>query len=207
MNKSGIIAGLVVVFAALAAGLNLSDRIELLEARVARAETALGTLDPLRKVMAAAQAPVDSYQPVQATGAPNVGPEAKDSPLSWCPRVEDGGEEWLLLVYPRAIEAVAAEVHAGFNPGAVVRAAVVADDGKETEVWSGAAQPEGATLVTRLPFAGPVAVRRLKLILATGAVKGWNEIDAVALVGAAGELNWAAQATASSVWQAPPVAK
>jgi hypothetical protein len=206
VKTSSIIAGIAFILAVAAVAI-LLNRLDRLEDRVQRAETALATLDPLRRVLAQARPPVDAYRPVQATGAPNVPPESKDSASSWCPGVEDGGNEWLLLGYPRAIAAEAVEVHANYNPGAVVSVAAVADDGTETEVWSGPAQPEGAQKITRLSFTQPISVKRLKLTVATGAVPGWNEIDAVALVTVTGERHWATQATASSTWQAAPAAR
>lgn len=206
MKTSSILTGLAIILAVAAVAV-LLHRLDRLEDRVQRTETALATLDPLRRVLASAQPRADAYQPMQATGSPNVPPTSSDSGSSWCPGVEDGGNEWLLLEYPRAIAAGAVEVHANFNPGAVVRVAAVSDEGAETEVWSGPAQAEGAQKITRLPFSRPVSVRRLKLTIATGAVPGWNEIDAVALVTVTGELHWATQATASSSWQAAPVAR
>ena len=202
MKTSSIIAAFAIVLAVAAVAV-LLNRLDKLEDRVQRTESALATLDPLRRVLAQANPPADAYQPIQATGAPNVPPETKDSSSSWGPAVEDGGNEWLLLGYPHAIAAAAVEVHANYNPGAVVSVAAVADGGTETEVWSGPAQPAGARRITRLEFSRPVSARKFKLTVATGAVPGWNEIDAVALVAASGELHWATQATASSSWQAP----
>jgi len=206
VKTSSIIAALAIILAVAAVAV-LLNRLDKLEDRVQRTESALATLDPLRRVLAQARAPADAYQPVQATGVPNAPPESKDSTASWCPAVEDGGNEWLLLSYPHVIAAAAVEVHANYNPGAVVSVAAVADDGTETEVWSGPAQPEGARRITRLAFTRPASVKRYKLTFATGAVPGWNEIDAVALVAVSGELHWAVQATASSSWQASPVAR
>jgi len=206
VKTSSLFAALAIILAVATVAV-LLNRLDRLEDRVQRTETALATLDPLRRVLASAHPRADAYQPMQATGSPNVPPTSRDSGFSWCPGVEDGGDEWLLLEYPRAIAAGAVEVHANFNPGAVVRVAAVADDGRETEVWSGPARPEDAQNIIRLPFRQPVSVRRLKLTVATGAVPGWNEIDAVALVTETGELHWAVQATASSSWQATPPAR
>ncbi len=206
MKTSSIIASLAIILA-LAGIAVLLNRLDRLEDRVQRTESALATLDPLRRVLAQARAPADAYQPVQATGAPNAPPESKDSSSSWCPAVEDGGNEWLLLGYPQAIVAGAVEVHANYNPGAVVSVAAVADDGTEIEIWSGPVQRVGAQKITRLPFTRPVSVKQLKLTVATGAVPGWNEIDAVALVAVTGDLHWATQATASSSWQTAPAAR
>lgn len=179
----------------------LLARLDKLESRLQLTESALQTLEPLSQLLSQVRPTQDVCQPVQATGAPNVSTEATDSALAWCPERENTGREWILLRYGEAILTTAIEVHANSNPGAVVHATAVEDDDSETELWSGPAQTEGAQRITQLRLAGPVNVKRLKLTLDTGAVPGWNEIDAVAIVSADGKKHWAVAAEASSSWQ------
>ena len=99
-------------------------------------------------------------------------PDAKDHSLSWCAATENGGTEWLLLSFAEAVLTESIEVHANLNPGAVVRATVIAQDGTETEVWQGPGQSEGADRVTVLPLTSPFAIQGLKWTLDTAAVVG-----------------------------------
>ncbi|NNM29858.1 MAG: hypothetical protein HKO57_10065 [Akkermansiaceae bacterium] len=203
MKSSSVI--LFVISLLLLAGLYIyvDDRFTKMDARLQGAESALDTLEPFRSALARGPGgnPVkDAYAPVQATGAPNAGVEGRDSARAWCPAAENGGEEWLLLEYADRVEARAARVVANYGPGAVVRLVAIDPDGAEIIVWSGPAAGEGAGLRGEIPLASPRGIRRLRVVLDTAAVDGWNEIDAVGLVDRDGKIHWATGAEASSFW-------
>lgn len=178
--------------------MNVNERITKLEARVEAAEAELGPLRPLGAMMSSVRpsAVVEgAYEAKQATGEPNATVSGRDSALAWCPGKENEGEEWLRLEYAEEVEAVEVRVYENFNPGAV------------TTVLSGEVEL-GSQMRPATEFSGQVfvlkaasAIKELKLIVDPAKVPGWNEIDAVALVDAAGVEHWAVKGEASSVWK------
>jgi hypothetical protein len=129
-----------------------------------------------------AEAP--AWSAAQAVGAPDAG--AGDNPHAWAPLAADGGLEWLEVRFERAVDVAAVVVVENEAPGAVTR--VLAGD---AVVWEGA-EPR-ATAPAR-----PAHADRVRIELDTTRVGGWNEIDAVQLVGTDGSRQWAYAATASS---------
>ena len=194
----------------------LDRRLAELEARIART-----TAIP-HEVAKSSAAPPRPFTPEQACGAPDT-PKMGDHPTAWAPAAMDAGEEWLEVVFERPVEPVHVVIHESYNPGAVVRVVAILDPGttsagdvppevrpvarpsgdhKEVVLWSGkaeAAQPGGdAPRVFTVSCASDTPVSRLRIHLDTSKVPGWNEIDAVALVGRDGSQQWAKHATASS---------
>ncbi len=199
MKTSSVIT-ITAILLALAALLLLA-RLDKLESRLQTAETALSTLEPLRHLLSQARPTENVCQPIQATGEPNVPKDATDHVLSWCPGVEDGGMEWLLLTYEDAILTTTIEIHANFNPGSVVQVSSVDDSGHDTELWAATPDSKKAERITLIRLASPAPIKRLKLKLDTSAVPGWNEIDAVALHSVNSKRHWAVKAEASSFWK------
>jgi hypothetical protein len=76
-----------------------------------------------------------------------------------------------------------------FQPGAVVRIETIDESGASATVWTGpdaAAYVPGAVGVLSAAFPATArAVARVRIVLDTRRVPGWNEIDAVELVGEA----------------------
>jgi len=201
-----MVTGVAAVALATAGYFSLKERIRLdhevigrLELRLAAAEQSLQTLEPVSKLLFNGPQRFntkDAYKAQQATGAPNARGEHMDSPNAWCPAKENAGAEWLALTYEPPVTAASLRIHANYARSAVVRITTLGDDGSETELWSG--DPAAS-----VRFADPVTLHRIKLHLDTAKVPGWNEIDAVAAVDAAGTDHWAAKATASSEWTQP----
>ncbi len=102
--------------------------------------------------------------------------------------------------FERAVEPLALRIFENFNPGAVVRIEGWIEGGQRTTLWEGRDPLLGArgSGVVVLPLDSRRAVSGLRLSLATERVAGWNEIDAVALHGLDGSLQWASRARASS---------
>ncbi len=140
-----------------------------------------------------------SWGPEQATGAPDT-PRAGDLTTAWASRTPDSAPEWLQLEYERAVPVAAVRVYETYNPGAVCRATAVADDGAEVTLWEGQDTTTQAPGVLQVGAATPVTARRIKVYLDSPKVRGWNEIDAVELVGKDGSRQWARAATASSTY-------
>ncbi|MCI0587421.1 MAG: hypothetical protein L0323_11330 [Planctomycetes bacterium] len=141
------------------------------------------------------------WGPEQATGEPDT-PSAGDHQSAWASLTPDGGNEWLLLDFPEAVAPSGVRVHESYNPGAVTQVSVFLADGREEFVWAGAdpTLPGAGQGVSWLPFGIMGKTRKVKLHLNSAGVPGWNEIDAVGLVDAAGRFQWASAASASSTY-------
>ena len=152
--------------------------------------------------------PPSPWEPVQATGAPNA-KEGRDSPFSWCPQEQDGGEEWLIVGFPDSTEGISKIrlIESG-SAGALIRIESVPEDQTTPEtLWEGSPKTLSKNQIHEQTIALTRAAtgNRLRLIFDTGAVPGWNQVDAVGvLAGDADEkIVWAVTAEASSHWTRP----
>jgi hypothetical protein len=115
------------------------------------------------------------WGPEQAAGAPN----------------STGGDR-------RTAWALALLVYENHYPGALRKVTVFSSDGTEVVVWEGKDPVRGG--IALIPVRVDFKVMRVKLHVASKAVKGWNEIDAVGLLDGTGRTHWAAAAQASSFY-------
>ena len=139
-----------------------------------------------------------NWGPEQVVGPPNTH-AAGDMPTAWAPLSPQGGrDEWLQVNYDRAVDISEIRVRETYNPGAISKLAAVLPDGQEVVIW------EGVTPPTEVPadagFAAPAGLqaRSVKIYFDRTRAPGWNEIDAVELVGRDGTRQWASSATAST---------
>jgi hypothetical protein len=135
----------------------------------------------------------------QVLGPPNTtGPG--DIRTAWAPATQDGQQEWIVLEYDSAVKPVAILVHETHNPGAVTKVSHFPRLGHEKILWEGTdPTPVGAGAgVSRLPVAANIKTNRIKLYIDSPGVSGWNEIDAVGIECADGDILWAERAKASS---------
>ena len=118
----------------------------------------------------------------QATGAPNVDKYGDDG-AAWAPKTPDSGIEWLDLRYPRPVHATEVRVRESCGSGAVIKIEVYDEQGEAHAVWQGNdPTTELNYLMVKFPKTA-FKTDRVKVTLATNVVPGWNEIDAVQLVG------------------------
>jgi len=118
----------------------------------------------------------------QTTGVPNV-EKLGDDGSAWASKTEDGGIEWLDLKYPRAVHATEVRIRESNAPGAVIRVELVDETGTPHLAWGGNDPTTGLNyLIVKFPKT-EFKTDRVKVTLATNVVPGWNEIDAVQLVG------------------------
>ena len=136
-----------------------------------------------------------------ACGAPDT-PAAGDQDTAWATREQDAKGEWLLLEYSTPVRVTSIEVHENFNPGAVVAVAILTPQGEELELWRNhdVKAPPDAARILQIDIPLGFEVERVKLTLASEAIVGWNEIDAVGLRDDKGKVHWADRATASSTY-------
>lgn len=139
-----------------------------------------------------------NWGPEQLVGPPNTF-QAGDLPTAWAPRDSSGtGEEWLHLDYEHPVEIAAVNVRETYNPGAVSKLAAVLDDGREVVIWEGVEPRADAPVDMSFTASTSVQARAIKVYLDRTRVPGWNEIDAVELIGRNGLRQWAASATTST---------
>ena len=143
-----------------------------------------------------------SWGEEQATGPPDTH-QAGDISTAWASRLPDGGEEWLNLDYSNHVYLAEVRVRETYNPGAISKVAAVLPNGQEQVIWEGVTEPGEAPIEKVFPVSGNVYAKGVKVYLDTRRVPGWNEIDAVELVGRDGTRQWASHATASSSYADP----
>lgn len=127
----------------------------------------------------------DSWSAKQATGAPDTF-EAGDEITAWAARNADLQEETLVLTFDVAVIPTGIEIYETYNPGAVVKVEVLDPNTDEwVVVWEGVADTVGEELaVFRPPLAAvEFAANQVRLTIDEPSVPGWNEIDAVKLIG------------------------
>ncbi len=124
-----------------------------------------------------------------------------DISTAWASSTPDSTVEWIILEFPFSVDSTAIQVHETYNPGAVSQVYAVNFAGKETLLW------EGVDPLNKMNVAGGISLitfkksfqtRRVKLVIDSPSVIGWNEIDAVGLVAADGSIQYASNAWASS---------
>ncbi|MHC4982169.1 MAG: hypothetical protein ACYTF6_03245 [Planctomycetota bacterium] len=145
--------------------------------------------------------PKRAWGPEQATGAPDT-PGAGDIKTAWASKTPDGQREWLELEYATPVMPLAVLVYETYNPGALCQVSVFDANGHEQTVWSGSdpTSDDRDKGISVIPFQTEYKIDRLRIYLDSPKVNGWNEIDAVGLLGADGVTQWAIRATASSTY-------
>ena len=136
----------------------------------------------------------------QAIGPPNC-ETSQDSPNAWASQNADGGAEWLSVMFEQPVDVAEVRIRENHNPGAISKVAAVAD-GAEVVLWEGTAAAGKRSRDFLARAAGAVTAQAVIIYLDTARVPGWNEIDAVELVGRDGSRQWVSAARASSSYGA-----
>jgi hypothetical protein len=128
----------------------------------------------------------DGYAPLSATGAPNV-ERYGDNGNSWATETPDKGIEWLEVGFAKPVNATQIRIRQSYSPGAIIKVELIAEDGSKHTIWQGVDDQQYApsTIVwfDRSFDKTPYKAKGARITLATNAVSGWNEIDAVQLLG------------------------
>lgn len=127
----------------------------------------------------------DRWTPEHMTGVPDVYPKYGDYDAAWTASTSDGGEEWVELYYDEAVYVKRIDVYETCNPGAVVKAEIIDETGRTHVVWEGRAQvaPQESRIFSIDNTRANIPARRIRLVLQTDQVPGWNQIDTVCLIG------------------------
>ncbi len=121
---------------------------------------------------------------VQATGPPDT-PECGDFPTAWATAQPDE-RGTLTLYFAQLVTPVEVRVYQTFNPGFIVQVTLTDVFGETHTVYTAAPQPAPLcpdTLVIPVSDAGYPANIVTITVDQTASVGGWNQIDAVELVG------------------------
>jgi hypothetical protein len=139
-----------------------------------------------------------SWHVLQVIGPPNA-ESSRDDARAWAPRLAQGGLQWLEVGFDAPRRATRVRIHEVCTAGGVVRVTAFGTGGESMVVWSGT-DPLTTPGVFTVDFAEPpFAVERVRIEIDTDGNQGWEEIDAVELVGPDGNA-WAASASASSIY-------
>jgi hypothetical protein len=143
-----------------------------------------------------------SWGPEQAVGPPDT-MTAGDQHTAWAPASSDGGVEWLEAEFANPAEMGQVIVRQTCNPGCITKLVAVTDSGAEVPIWEGQDPSKGQSLANT-PFAVPAGInaRRVRVYVDTSKMPGWEEIDAVQLIGRDGSRQWANSVNASSTYAA-----
>jgi hypothetical protein len=118
----------------------------------------------------------------QATGAPDVDKYGDDG-KAWTSKSPDGGIEWLDLKYAKPVHATEVRVRESCGSGSVIKVEIFDEQGAAHTVWQGNDPTVDLNyLLVKFPKT-TFKADRVKVTMATNVVAGWNEIDAVQLVG------------------------
>jgi hypothetical protein len=167
----------------------------LLHEVLASTPTPVRARDLMRRAAAGKGA---DWTAIQMTGAPDV-PIAGDHAGAWASLREDMGEVVIDLDYADAVRIDGVRIHETFNPGAVARVYARAPSGQWDLLWEGRAVADLLHRWFEPAVSTSYETTAIRLVLDTDRVPGWNEIDAVELLGD-GRRQWASAATASSTF-------
>lgn len=123
-----------------------------------------------------------SWSANQVTGPPNVDKYGDDG-HAWAPKTEDAGIEWLDLKYPRPVHATEVHIRESCGSGAVIKVELFDENGTAHTVWAGNDPTTELNYLIVKFQKTEYKTDRVKVTLATNIIAGWNEIDAVQLVG------------------------
>lgn len=140
-----------------------------------------------------------AWSPEQATGEPDTH-VAGDMKTAWATLEQDKGDEWIQLEYQAPVSVQAVRIRETFNPGAVSKVTAFSGDGTEVVIWEGETPVKPAPATVEIVATQDVVSKSVKVYLDTKRIRGWNEIDAVQLVGRDGSEQWAVGASASSTY-------
>ena len=135
---------------------------------------------------------------MQAAGPPDANPNVDDS-KAWATKRGDMGVQWIELTYDPPLRASRVRIFEVNSAGAVVEIQVTDTRGQKRTAWRGNDPTAKPGVFDVRIDAGGAKVAKVRVILDTDRRPGWNEIDAVELLGPTGR-GWATSAVASSTY-------
>jgi hypothetical protein len=142
----------------------------------------------------------DDQSPYAATGEPDV-EECGDSKNAWTTKKEDDGLHYIELIYWDRVYVSGIKIHETYNPGFVRKIELKNRTGGYFTFWEGTYDPrrecpyifeagfeylDDMNITRKIT---PFSTDTIKITIDTN-VKGWNEIDAVQLLGYMDNWYW-----------------
>jgi len=126
------------------------------------------------------------YSNIQMIGKPNVKAYGDDK-NAWSPAEQDKGNEWIRASYTKTVNATEVKVRQNYGPGAITKVELFDDKGQPHIIWEGTDdskyEPNKIQYFTLSFPKTKYKVKSVRVTLATDKVPGWNEIDAIQLIG------------------------
>lgn len=132
-----------------------------------------------------------SWSAQQVLGPPDVYPASGDNPKAWASREADAPSEFVEVGFAQPVALRDLQLYETFNPGAISSVEVIGVSGHRTTLYACggtftagacdapiAAGGQGAR-ITHVPLACGEPVAAVRVTLASSAVPGWNELDAI----------------------------
>ncbi len=124
-----------------------------------------------------------SWAAIQATGAPNVS-DCGDDPNAWASSGSDS-RDWIELTYDYPVYVTQINIYQTYNPNQVIKVELIDLTASYHEIYTGEAEEEDCPYILTIDvpqtdyLAGGLRITIDQSLLGLG----WNEIDAVELVG------------------------
>ena len=134
------------------------------------------------RAKASSQYGSQNWAAFQATGEPNTR-QCGDQPTAWASKNPNSGIEWIELNYSYPVWVEEINIHETLNPGGVAKVEVKKADGTYSTVWEGYDPTRVCPGTLKIIVNHPVMTGTIRVILDTTRVSGWDEIDAIELVG------------------------
>jgi hypothetical protein len=126
------------------------------------------------------------YHFMRATGAPDTDGYG-DSFTSWATKDTDSGIEWIDLQFAKPVNATEVKIRQNYNPGAIIKIELFDEKNVAHSIFQGPDmtkyKPSSIGWLNAAFDKTAYKTQRVKITLATNTVPGWNEIDAVQLLG------------------------
>ena len=126
------------------------------------------------------------YSNIQMVGKPNVKAYGDDK-NAWSPLEQNKGNEWIRASYNNPVYATEVRVRQNFGPGTISKVELFDDKDQPHLIWQGKDDNKyapGKIQYFVISFSKtPYKVKSVRVTMATDRVPGWNEIDAIQLIG------------------------
>lgn len=125
-----------------------------------------------------------SWSPEQMLGAPNV-KNYGDNGNAWASKEQDKGMEWVKLTFEKEVNANEIRIKETYNPGAISKIELIDTKNMNHTVYESNANAKDKKMQYLVASfeKTPYKTKTVKITIDSKAVSGWNEIDAVQLVG------------------------
>jgi hypothetical protein len=133
-----------------------------------------------------------SWSAQQVLGPPNVYPAGGDNANAWASREADAASEFIEVGFAQPTPMRELQIFETYNPGAIASVETIDVLGRHTTMIScGGTFTTGAchatqiraagttAQITKVPLACGAPLAAVRVTLASGAVPGWNELDAI----------------------------